>query len=292
MVEIRLLGEDVAAADNQWPHLPVPRNFIVSFKETRMGEMLDFPPATYLLVPTGTGRYYRPMEVLGAFPLVWNHQTREFLMQENLSHLYGSPLANCLTVSTQLDPGFERREAAAREAAERRAASRQATNRRALERANARRAQEQAAAEKAAADNAAAEQPVAAAPLLSGPLVASAPPAPLLPGPLVASAPPAPLPPDPLPPAPLLPAPLAPAPPAPVPLAPAPLLPAPVAAALGVPAVVAPAGGAPDNHHQAGNGEPVEGSGAWWRLWVPDEIVDRWEQEEAEKKNIPIVVLE
>ncbi|TGO28914.1 hypothetical protein BPAE_0021g00390 [Botrytis paeoniae] len=257
MVEIRLLGQDVAAAGNQWPHLPIPRNFTIFFTETRMGEVLNFPPGTYFLVPTGTGRYYRPMEVLGAFPLVWNHQNREFLMQENLPHLHGSPLANCLTVSTLPDPGYEEREAAARQAAERRAASRQATNRRALERATARRALEQAAAEKAAPDNAAAEQPVAAAPL---------PPAPLLPAP--------------------------PAPPVPAPLPPAPVLPAPVTAAIGVPALVAPAGGALNNRYQAGNGEPVEGSSAWWRLWVTDEVVDRWEEEEAERQKIPIVVLE
>ncbi|TGO51085.1 hypothetical protein BCON_0169g00130 [Botryotinia convoluta] len=245
MVDIQFLGPDVSAPGNQWPLLPVAPGFVVAFRETRMGDILDFPPGQYILVPTGTGRYYRPMEVRGALPLVWNHQTREFLMQENLPHLHGSPLANCLTVSTLPDPGYEEREAAARRLAERRAASRRRTNRRALERAAARRA---------AAEKAAGEQPVAAAPL-------------------------------------------APAAPAPVPVAPVPVTPVPVAPvhaapALVVPALVAPAGGAPNNHHQAGNGEPVEGSWAWWNLWVPDDVVDRWKQEEAERQKIPIVVLE
>ncbi|KAF7910768.1 uncharacterized protein EAF01_002277 [Botrytis porri] len=261
MAQIQRLGEDVAAYGDQWPLLPVNPGSMARVREARMGDIVDFPAGGYLLVPTGIGRYYRPMVVLGVFPLVWNYQSREFLMQENLPHLYASPLANCLIVAIVPDPGYAEREAAARQDRERRAASRRETNRRALQRA-AERAAERQALERDATEKAADEQPVPAAPL--------SPASPVPASPVPAAAP--------LAAAPLAPAPLAPVLPAPVPVA---------------PALVVPVGGAPNDHHQAGNSVLVEGSWPWWRQFVPDEIVDQWEQEEkAERQRIPIVVLE
>ncbi|KAF7888571.1 uncharacterized protein EAF02_003112 [Botrytis sinoallii] len=259
MVHIERRGPDVAGDGDKWPIRKVTPGLMTLIRQTRMGELLDFPPDTYLLVPTGTGRYYRDTVVTGAPPMVWNHQSRDFLMQENLPHLHESPLANCLTVFTVPDRGHAEREATERQAAARRAASRRATNQRALQRARARQA-------------------VAAAPFLSVPLAAASP---------AATSPAA---------VPFVAAPLVAAPLAVVYPAAAPLVPAPVAAALGVPALVAPAGGAPNSHDQVGNDEPVEGSRAWWDSFLTSKVTSEWWEEEdraeAERQSIPIIFLD
>ncbi|KAF7938528.1 uncharacterized protein EAE98_000866 [Botrytis deweyae] len=273
MVHIERRGPDVAGKDDKWPVRNVTPGLMTQIRQTRMGEVLDFPPDTYLLVPTGTGRYYRDMVVTGALPMVWNHQSRDFLMQENLPHLHESPLANCLTVFIVPDPGHAEREAAQREAAARRAASRRATNQRALQRARAR----QTAGAPPAAASRAASLPAAASPAAFSPAATFPAAVPFVAAPLVA--------------APLVAAPLAVVYPAAAPLAPAP-----VAAALGVPALVAPAGGAPNSHDQVGNGEPVEGSRAWWDSFVSSDVTSEWWEEEdraeAERQSIPIIFLD
>ncbi|KAF7934423.1 hypothetical protein EAE99_002875 [Botrytis elliptica] len=294
MVHIERRGPDVAGKDDKWPVRNVTPGLMTQIRETRMGELLDFPPETYLLVPTGTGRYYRDMVVTGAPPMVWNHQSRDFLMQENLPHLHESPLANCLTVFIVPDPGHAEREAAQRQAAARRAASRRATNQRALQRARARQtagappaaasraaslpaAASRAASPPAAAASRAASLPAAASPAAFSPAATFPAAVPFVAAPLVA--------------APLVAAPLAVVYPAAAPLAPAP-----VAAALGVPALVAPAGGAPNSHDQVGNGEPVEGSRAWWDSFVSSDVTSEWWEEEdraeAERQSIPIIFLD
>ncbi|TGO39920.1 hypothetical protein BHYA_0045g00140 [Botrytis hyacinthi] len=259
MHNFRVVGPDVAAPGNQWPAPPATPGLVTSVEKTEEGSVLYFLPGTYLFVPTGTGTNYRPIAVNGVAPMTWNHHTREVLMQEHLPHLYGSPLANCLTVSTRPDAEYEEREAAARQLVERRAASRRETNRRALERARARQA---------------AAQAIAAAPL-----AAASP----------AATPPADAPPAAAPPAPLASAPLALVLPTAAPVAATPLAPAPVAAALGVPALVAPAGDAPKSH-----GAPVMGSREFWGQYIVNKVTAEWWQEEDEAKGqeIPTIFLE
>ncbi|THV51075.1 hypothetical protein BGAL_0124g00050 [Botrytis galanthina] len=261
MVNFKVIGPDVAAPGNQWPIPPPTAGLVTSLNKTEEGATLYFLPGTYLFVPTGTGRNYRPIEVNGVAPMMWNHHTREVLMGESLSHLYGTPLADCLTVSTEPDEGYEEREAAARELAERRAASRRETNRRALERARARQAAAQAAA-----------QAVVEAPLAPVSPAAVSPLAPASPAPASPDA-----------------APLAAAPLVPVPVVAAPVAPAPVAAALGVPALVAPAGDAPESHDA-----PVVGSRAFWDQFIASDVTEQWWQEEDEAMGqvIPIIILE
>ncbi|KAF7953876.1 uncharacterized protein EAE97_001275 [Botrytis byssoidea] len=261
MKNFRVIGPDVVAPDNQWPVIPPTPGFETLVEKKEEGSILYFLPGTHVVVPTGTGRIYRPIEVTGVRPMMWNHHTREVLMQQPLPLLYGAPLADCLIVSIRPDAEYEEREAAARQQAERRAASRRETNRRALERARARQAAAQAIATAPLAAASPAVARPAAAPLVPVPVAA----VPLAPAPLALVLPAA-------------------APFVPIPVAAAPLAPAPVAAAL-----VAPADDAPMRH-----GAPVMDDWEFWNQFMTDEVMDDWCRQEAEAKGqeIPTIFLD
>ncbi|TGO12645.1 hypothetical protein BTUL_0084g00030 [Botrytis tulipae] len=184
---LSVIGADVIAPDNQWPVIPPTAGFQTVVEKKEEGSTLQFLPGTHVVVPTGTWRIYRPIKVIGVGPMMWNHHTREVLLQQELSHLYGAPLDDCLVVSILPDAEYEEREAAARQQAERRAASRRETNRRALERARARQAAAQAIATSPAAAPPAVAPPAAAPLALVLPAAAPLVPAPLAPATVAAA---------------------------------------------------------------------------------------------------------